>query len=286
MPRRALALLLATPACAHATPLPLVPESGSFAPAAALAPPARLRLVTYNVHFGEDPAGIAAALGAHPTLAAADVLLVQEIRHYRREGASRARRLAEALHMHYVYVPARAVDGDGTHGQAVLSRFPIAACQVLELPYMKLGAGSERRIAVVARLDIAGRPLLVYNVHLDTRLNPDDRIAQLAPVADTARGAPGPAIVGGDFNTNAVLWLGRLLPIARIEQAPLVDAFMRARGYDAPTTASGPTLTTRLLPMRLDSFYTHGLAAAGSGVAREVKVSDHVPVWLDVKWTQ
>ena len=76
-------------------------------PAAVPPPAAVLRVASWNVHFGADPAGLAAAIGAEPALAAADVLLIQEVEAYPDEPGCRAARLAAALGMTWAYAPAR-----------------------------------------------------------------------------------------------------------------------------------------------------------------------------------
>ena len=76
---------------------------------------------------------VAAAISGDPHLSATDVLLIQEIEDHPGEGGSRASRLAAALKMAFVYAPAR-TEGDGTHGLAILSRYPLERVEVMELP--------------------------------------------------------------------------------------------------------------------------------------------------------
>jgi len=279
-----LAVLLLANTGAGPTDADLQPEIGRLAaPPAEL--PASLRLVSYNVHRGDNLPQLIEALRAHPELSRADVFLLQEIESHEAEGASRARRLAEALHLNYVYAPARLKPDGATHGLAILSRFPLADIEVLPLKQFNLRYNTRRRIALGATVQVGERRLRLYNLHLDTRLNTADRLAQLRPVVEAACARPVQAVViGGDFNTNAFRWLLHVVPIFRSNQAGAVDELMQANGFDTPFTDAGHTLRKRLLRLRLDSLYPRGLAVEGSGIDPQVEASDHAPLWLDVSW--
>lgn len=245
----------------------------------------RLRIATFNVHYGDDVEGIAQAILRNPELAAADVLLVQEIRDFPDEDGSRASRLAALLGMGYAYAPARPQKA-GTHGLAVLSRIPFDDVAVMELPRAKIALGSERRVAMSLDLQLGETELRVINVHLDTRLNIADRIEQLRPAVIDA---PPRTVVAGDFNTNPFIWTGNTLPDVRTlavsdsDQAPLLDDYMRAIGFETPTASFGPTVPVPLFSVHLDSVFIRGLTSEGGGVERDVSVSDHWPVWLDLR---
>jgi len=241
--------------------------------------PDAVRVVTFNVHFGADVAGLARAIRGNPRLNQADILLIQEIESH--PGDDRAARLAEALSLNLVYAPAR-IEGDGTHGLAILSRYPMKDLEVLRLKKYDLGfRGTRRRIAMAATVQLPGRSVRVYNVHLDTRLKPEERLLQLEPVVAEAVKQPA-AIVGGDFNTiNAVSSLLPLVPVPLpgFSQAAALDAYMESKGFAAPFTNIG---RTHRFPMRLDAVYARGLKVEGEGKETSVTVSDHFPLWLDI----
>ncbi len=253
------------------------------APAAAPAPttpPTTLTVVSFNVDTGGDPAALAAALRAGG-LGDADVYLIQEIEdHVPGEPTPRAEALAAALGLAVVYAPARALDhgGLGNHGLAVLSRWPIVDDVVLRLPYHALLWRARPRIALGVVIDVAGTPVQVWNVHLDTRIAVEERVSQLGPVFERARALPGLAIVGGDLNTWA--------PV----HARAVDRLAAEQGFATPTAELSDTVAGRLLAwppapaMRLDAIYSRGFAVAGAGVDREVGGSDHAPIWLQLRW--
>lgn len=256
----------------------LAPELGPAPPARA-APGCTIRIATWNLHFAEDPADLAARI-ADSDLASADVLLVQEIRAYPDEAGSRASRLASALGMTWVYAPARVI-GDGTHGVAILSRYPLEAPQVRDLPYFDQ-IHDEQRIALRADVVLGGDRLRVVDVHLDTRLAPADRIAQLDPAVDGDR-----LIVGGDFNTLPWEWVDSAVPLTSTEaitgqqQAAVVDDFMLGLHFARALTPDSPTFPVPVFSMRLDNLYARGPAIRAAAVA-PVDGSDHRPVWFDV----
>jgi endonuclease/exonuclease/phosphatase family metal-dependent hydrolase len=273
--------------------------TGTWSPAETIAPPLSLeaelasggstmplragdiaRVVSFNVEFGEGPDELAAEILGNAAIRDAAVYLLQEQEAHPDEAESRARSLAGALGLGYVYVPAR-VKGDGTHGLAIMSRFPIMNVEVMELPRSRVG----HRIAVRAEIVIGGRVLPVVNIHLDTKLNIRNRILQLRPAVIDLE---PPALVAGDVNTNPYLWeegAVPLLPIASAvdtDQAPMLDDYMRQLGFATPADDVGHTHRTYGVESRLDAIYTLGLETSRATVERSVGGSDHWPLWIDV----
>jgi endonuclease/exonuclease/phosphatase family metal-dependent hydrolase len=245
-------------------------------------------VVSFNVHHGDDLPALLRSLRTHAELCAADVFLLQEIESFPAEGKSRTRRLAEALGLNYVYAPARLKEaGDGTHGLAVLSRFPLTSIEVIPLKQYNLGVNTRRRIALGVTVEVGARKLRVYNVHLDTRINARQRIEQLQPVLEAAGAAPADAVVvGGDFNTNPLYWLLPVLPLFRSNQAKAVDDHMKKSGFTTPFSETGGTMKKWGGRYRVDAIYSRGVGLRGSGVEEGVTVSDHFPIWVDVAWPE
>jgi len=246
--------------------------------------PGPLRIVTYNVHGGRAVNALARAFHDDDALARADVILLQEVESHPEEGRSRAARLAASLGMGYVYAPERR-EGSGTHGLAILSPFPLENAQVKELPFVDLPLAGNRRIALAANVRVGDQVVHVIDLHLDTRLNITDRIVQLRPAVIDAR---RDCVVAGDFNTNPYLWAEGALPIAPLEtvvdtdQAPLIDEYMLLLGFTAPTADFGTTQHLEFIESRLDAIYPRGHTAVGGQVERDIGLSDHWPIWLDL----
>jgi endonuclease/exonuclease/phosphatase family metal-dependent hydrolase len=248
-------------------------------PAEAAVEPDRVRLVTFNVHHGADIPILARALRTNPRLCRADAVLLQEIED--QPGSNGPARLAAALGWNAVYAPARR-EGDGTHGLAVLSPHPLADPEVLPLRHFEIGFRHRTRVAQAVTLVRDGRSLRLYNVHLDTRLSPDQRALQLAPVLERALEDPE-AVIGGDVNTiTAVTALlpGVPVPLPGASQAGGFDELMRAHGFETPFAGIG---ATGPLGMRLDGLFPRGLAVLEFDKETTVRISDHVPLWLDVR---
>jgi endonuclease/exonuclease/phosphatase family metal-dependent hydrolase len=242
-----------------------------------------VRIATWNVEHGARPDRLARALAGHVALRDCDVLLIQEIEHHRGEAEDRTERLARALGLASAYVPARSI-GRGSHGLAILARAAPAEVARIGLPCVGKGPFVCDRCAVAGTIPIAGRALRVVNVHLDTRLDTAERAAQVAPAFEAAQNATA-AVIGGDFNTAPFRYLRNNLPIGRVDQPAALDRAAAAHGLANATAHLGHTTRRRrVFPWRLDAIYTRGLAIVGSGIAHEIRISDHLPLWIDVRW--
>jgi endonuclease/exonuclease/phosphatase family metal-dependent hydrolase len=142
------------------------------------------------------------------------ILLLQEA--YRASDASEredVRSIAADLRLNLAYVPSMPNrGGDWTargndRGNAILSTLPLYDITAIELPLVR-----QRRVALVARVDVDGSPLRVVSVHLDTRRpllagsifsGPPSRERQADALLDALASAEteGPTIIGGDFNS-------------------------------------------------------------------------------------
>lgn len=277
-------IVLVTAGCAaliHASPREPGLEAHLAPPvAAAAAPPpsGALRVVTYNIH-GISGEALVRALQSDPALAAADLILLQEVSSFGMCSAACA--AAAQLGMASVFAPGHQQDG-GLSGVAILSRWPLRDPQIIELPYRHAVMNSARRIALAATLDSASGPVRAIAVHLENRVNPAARISQLAPALEHAKRFEGAVILAGDMNTSPFLWLGHLLPIPAGIQDDRLDAAVRRAGLDTPVADAGAT--SQWLGMRLDAIYTRGLRAGARGVAVNVRASDHLPLWLDASF--
>ncbi|MEO8549405.1 MAG: endonuclease/exonuclease/phosphatase family protein [Kofleriaceae bacterium] len=236
-------------------------------PATAKTPelPHQLRVVTFNVHM-ERGDKIADALAHDPALKDADVIVMEEI-HRSNLGCSAACIVGKAFGYYELYAPGHAA-GDGDDGVAILSRAPITSSQVIELPHYDVHLNGGRRIALVATIEQASRPITVYAVHLENRLSVRDRRAQMLPVLQHAERQATPVIIAGDFNTSPFTWIAHLVPILTTTQDNRLEELVRAHGFATPVTESGPT----------SRFRTTDFATA-----RASDVSDHLALWAIIE---
>jgi endonuclease/exonuclease/phosphatase family metal-dependent hydrolase len=165
-------------------------------------------------------------------------------------------------------------------GQATLTRLPLGETRVLRfqrqsgfwrprswlpssLPLMQRRLGS--RIALVTELRFAGRPLVVYNLHLESRSMGLIQSAQLDEIlADLERYPAGTStLIAGDINS-------KYFPsvfLRKMEKA----GFRSALG--------GRVERTHKIAMALDWIFVRGPLVLEKGtVGRDAKGSDHYPV--------
>ncbi len=259
----------------------LAPDLGP-APAQREVPPT-LRVATWNVHFGKDTDGLAANIAASPVLSTADVILLQEIEAYPEEQRTRASKIAEQLGMTWFYAPAR-VEWNGTHGIAILSRFPLEAPLIKRLPYIDQAFNSRERNAQSVEVVLGDARVRIVNLHLDLRLGVVDRIYQLSPAVVEL---DGPALLGGDFNSNPYAWLDSTIPLAGTEavvgadQSVVLDDYFTQQAFIGAVPTTMGTMRVPIYDIRIDNVYAreHTITAAG---VDHIDGSDHWAVWCDV----
>jgi endonuclease/exonuclease/phosphatase family metal-dependent hydrolase len=160
-----------------------------------MASPWPLAVATYNIHgaVGADgqfsPQRVADVLREMR----ADVVALQEVP----LGGPRVPDVLGVLRAATGYAAAEGptwTDENGRYGNAVLSRFPIAAVRGIDLSF----GSREPRGALDADLDCHGHPLRVVATHLGLRLSERrDQIRRLLQAFDTYR---MPVILLGDIN--------------------------------------------------------------------------------------
>jgi len=139
------------------------------------------------------------------------------------------------------------------------------------------------RMAIGAQIELAGRPVTVVSVHLESHSSPDDRAAQTAHLLDVINqyDSAAPVLIGGDFNTSTVERardrdeeFRRMELVRDPQRAVHVEAYeplfahMAGRGFDWRACNDLETPTERPTPGRahrplgkIDWFFTRGLRA-------------------------
>jgi endonuclease/exonuclease/phosphatase family metal-dependent hydrolase len=276
---RTLPLLILVGACMqHANPTDPSLESTFPKSPAAETLPRQLRVVELNVHM-VDGATIVRGIDKDPALRGADLIMLEEV-HRDDHLCSGACELGKHLGFYSVYAPGH-VHGDGTDGVALLSRSPILSAEVLELPRFDTHVNSQRKVAIEATVEIDGKPVTVYAVHLDNRITVNERRRQMLPILQQAAKQTTPVIIAGDFNTSPFNWLWRLIPVPTGTQDDRLEDFVRAYGFDTPVKNSGPT--SRWLAMKLDGIYTRGFQTVAYDTADADDISDHFAMWAVLK---
>jgi endonuclease/exonuclease/phosphatase family metal-dependent hydrolase len=242
--------------------------------------PAKLRVVTFNVHR-ETPANVITGIQSDPKLRDADLILLEEVHRIEpvTEPCSAACSLGKNLGYYTLYAPGHMQD-DGSDGVAILSRSPILSGEVLELPDIDVHVNSGRRVALVATVMVGTTPTTVYAVHLTNRLTVAERKEQMQPILEHVKKQKTPVIMGGDFNTSPFTWIGGLIPVPIGTQDDNLEEMVRDYGLDTPVTESGAT--SRYLGMKLDAIYTRGFDVGTFAVSSAREVSDHLALWANL----
>jgi endonuclease/exonuclease/phosphatase family metal-dependent hydrolase len=264
--------------------------TGKFAPLPLMLwPPKSLRIVDWNVERGRQLQGVTDFLAS----ANADILILQEVDVNARRTHRRniAEEIARKLGMNYVFgrefeeLVQGSKNSPAYHGQATLSKWPIVNPRLIRFskqshfwqPHWflpKIEPFQERlggRIALVAEINVAGRKLVTYNLHLESRGTDALRISQLGEVLSdaTCYDAECPLIMAGDLNLDA-------------SSEAVAFAVANAGFQDAVTAPHTPTTPARGLfeaGRQIDWAFVRGPVRACSGqVHRRVKASDHYPI--------
>jgi len=241
---------------------------------------AQIKIVSYNIRWrgGDELKRLARLLQEDPEIGGAAILGLQEVdRHKKRTGHNNtAKALADELGLHYAWAapPAPKPKDEEETGVAILSVYPLSDVRRIVLP--NPGPNRRRRVALGATVEIDGTQCRIYSAHAETRISVDKKMEQFnAILEDLARyPADMPAIVMGDLNT----W-------QRSADENTIELFSKA-GLKTPFGTQS-TLRRRVLfvpiEFRLDWIWLRGLEATGHGIDQEVEISDHWPLWTNVK---
>jgi len=246
------------------------------------APPRSVRVATYNIHKGVRGVGPTKRLEIHNLSAAvaslsADVICLQEVRLFHERDARRFRggrlgwpELGQADFLapdgFDVAYRSNAVTRHGEHGNAVLSRWPLA----FEGHHDVSDHRFEQRGLLHTSFEGLGQRIHVIVAHFAllhvSRLRQVQRLVQ---VINREVPADEPVLVAGDFND----WSERL-------DGPMADAgLLRARPPQAG--ASMATFPALVPVFALDRFYLRGLRCLSTEVPRGAgwrRWSDHLPL--------
>lgn len=239
--------------------------------------PHTLSIVSLNMARESDIAKVLAGLDAAPRLGQADLFLLQEVRN-EEDKPSVAEQLAEKLGYAAAFSPAS--PGVYDQGLAIVSRYPIANVHTTRLKYCELRFRCRNRFALTADVIGPHGAVRVWNAHLDTRINAGERLEQLQPVLDGAGSHNGAVVIGGDFNTNELRWLGNVVPFpGGPRHGETIRRAMSKLGFESPF--NGAVVTFPAMRRHLDWIFVRDLRPVASSV-EPVAFSDHHALWTRV----
>ena len=201
-----------------------------------------------------------------------------------------AARLAESIKLAYAHVRAGlpsgippkqrewwlnfeeqvALDDDGDMGVALISRFPLEDVTRIDLPWHD--CPWRPRLAMAANLKFGGKQLRIFNVHIDPHGPLDNQHQQTEFVLGEAATHNGPTVILGDFNTLSK------------QKAIEIRALMESNEYSTPFPTETPTWRgAGVVRFHADWIFVKGLRTSRWGVVKPLNVSDHWPIWTEVR---
>ena len=211
----------------------------------------------------------------------ADIILLQEVSNVE-GGPSIASRLADRLGYQVAFAPEGPKVFD--RGLAIVSKFPIEESKVEWLTPYNLVFKTRHRFALAVKLRVPSGELRIWNAHLDTRINPEQRLGQLQPVMDEAARLTGPRLIGGDFNTNDFYWIDHVLPIPHGGgYRSTVRRAMAKFGFQTPF--ADQLVTLPIARQHLDWLFVNGMQPLSSSV-ETIPFSDHHAIWAAFRVAQ
>jgi endonuclease/exonuclease/phosphatase family metal-dependent hydrolase len=231
-----------------------------------------IKVVSYNIKLGQKLEQAIEEFSQLDELRNADIILLQEM------DTEGVKILAERLKYNYVYYPASVhTKHHKEFGNAILSKWPIKDHKKIVLPHEN-PFRKQKRIAAVATVHIGEYEILAYSVHTEIFwLKNPERIEQIEYIAESVPQKSKYVIVGGDFNTE--------FPrnVRNIEKVFDEAGFTRvSRGIGS--TAMGDPLG--LITFEMDHVFTKGLTVVENGKLEEAEASDHLPIWLMLKFAE
>lgn len=268
-------------------------EFGNFAPPGwTLRPPDSIRVVDWNIDRGLKLCGVIGFLAS----VKADIILLQEadLNARRTHHLNVSREIAERLEMNYVFgrefqeLTQGSKKAPAYHGQATLSRWPLSNSRIIRFqkqsnfwrphwffpdvpPFQERIGG---RLALVSEVNLAGKTIVTYNLHLESRGDDPLRYSQLDEVLTDARryNWSTSILLAGDFNLD-------------VSGTPAAPAISRAEFQNAFANEHAPTTPGSFLEHGriIDWIFTRGAVRSGQPqVHRSVSASDHYPLSINL----
>lgn len=247
----------------HAHPQPIMSER-------------TLSTVSLNLAKESSSTTVVRAIRQAPRLRQADLFLFQEVRHT--DGKPSV--AEDAAHQLGYSAAFQAAPGFVDQGVAIVSRYPLSDVRITDLKPCDLRFRSRKRLSIGATARTPWGDVRVWNVHLDTRINAGERLEQLEPVLNEASRYQGPKLIGGDFNTNDLYWVGNVVPLPfGPRHGAAIRTSLRQRGFETPLAQD---VTYPLFQRHLDWIYIHEMKAVDASI-EPAAFSDHHAIWVHTR---
>lgn len=257
--------------------------------------PHSIRIVDWNIDRGLHLAEVVRFLARSK----ADLIMLQEVdQNTRRTGfIDIAQTIALQLQLNFVFgrefeeLTQESKGRSAYQGQATLSRYPISNARLIHFheqstfwrphaykprwPIFQERLGG--RMALAVDVQIGGRTIRAYNLHLESRGDDHLRRAQLSEVLEDARSYPleVPVILAGDLNLDS-------------STAEVTAAMSKADFHNGMGSRHFITRPARSIfenGRSVDALFTRGpVRITQLSVHHEVRASDHYPLFATVSF--
>ena len=234
-------------------------------------PPAQLRILCYNIHYGQGADGQydLERLAAVIRSAKPDLVALQEVDvGVERSGrVHQARRLGELTDLAVRYGPTQHYQG-GLYGNAVLSRWPILVVLIHPLPYTEKMPDRTTYPRGAIAVTVRGpndRPIRFISTHFQHNV-PEDRLAEARAINKLFASDDVPTILAGDMNATP-------------DSEPIRE--LLKRWTHAIDEDAAPTAPSREPRSRIDYIFfrpSQAFRVQHAQVIAEREASDHRPV--------
>jgi endonuclease/exonuclease/phosphatase family metal-dependent hydrolase len=233
------------------------------------------------MHGELDSEKVLREFGRYERFRHADIYLLQEVEGDPKKCRELVDGLSRSMGLPFVHMPEETLSAGSGAGLTVISRFRLKETAVIPLKRFDLVVRSRHRIALAQTVETSLGDIRLFNLHLDSRVNPEQRLEQLSTVLEAAVPESRPVIVGGDFNSGDFHWIAHVLPVPekRIQRGALLKR-MAESGFQTPFESTGPTYDQ--LGMQLDWIFFRKVRSLAAGT-QAIDFSDHHAIWAEVE---
>jgi len=224
-------------------------------------------VISYNISYGKKIDQALSEIMEIQSQNGLDILLLQEMDEVGTE------RIARELQWNYIYYPATVEPKyHRNFGNAVLSRWPILDTKKIILPHISL-SDRMKRIATRATIRVSDFELCAYSLHTEpVFILPHFKEHQCTAVLNDIPADAKFAIVAGDYNSFTQVNIRRL------------EKYYRQAGFVRASKGCRYTFVRFGLKMPPDHIFTKGFVVKETGKLAGASASDHLPVWVTLKF--
>ena len=212
-----------------------------------------IRVATFNIHSGRNPAGKTDLALSAKTLEGFDLIGLQEVYNPLEPGTPPQTALLATPSQVGLFAPTERQYWGDRFGNGLITGIPISSWKTITLPAPK---EHSRRNAIIAH----SGPITFIITHITRSTDQDE---QLRMVERLFLDQPAPAILMGDLNATS--------------QHPFIQGLLETPGVGNPLDEKMPEKAGK----HIDWIFTRGLQTLDAGT-RDLGASDHPLAWAEL----